>query len=102
MFFSNCVGVCSALLNLICDTLLQHIYSLEDEVMRRVDVYFGSEFFKLRLEVIRVYMDSPYFVPMCRIHTLNIDACVDFDCACHNALLWLCCSRNWMKSQRKV
>ena len=81
MFFSNCVGVCSALLNLICDTLLQHIYSLEDEVMRRVDVYFGSEFFKLRLEVIRVYMDSPYFVPMCRIHTLNIDACVDFDCA---------------------
>ncbi len=59
--FSNCVGVCSARLNLMCDTLLQHIYSLEDEVMRRVDVYFGSEFFKLRLEVIRVYMDSPYF-----------------------------------------
>jgi hypothetical protein len=72
--------------------LLQHIYSLEEEVMRRVDIYFGSEFFKLRLEVIRIFMDSPYFVAMCRIDTLNPDACIDFDCAlsqCHFAALLL-------------
>jgi len=60
---------------------LQHIYSLEDEVMRQVDFYFGSDFFNLRLEVIRIFMDSPYFVPMCRIHTVNPDACIDFDSA---------------------
>ena len=60
--------------------------------MRRVDFYFGSEFFKLRLEVIRIYMDSPYFVPMCQIDTLNPDACIDFDsalCQCPFAALLL-------------
>ncbi len=61
--------------------ILQHVYSLEDEVMRKLDIYIGSDFFNLRLEVIRIFMDSPNFVPMCRIHAVNPDACIDFDSA---------------------
>ena len=60
---------------------LQHIYMLEDEVMRKVDFFFGSDFYHLRLEAVRIFMDSPYFVPMCRIDVLNRDACIDFDSA---------------------
>ena len=41
----------------------------------------GSDFYLLRLEVVRIFMDSPYFVPMCQLHTVNHDACVDFDTA---------------------
>ena len=54
---------------------------LEDEVMLGVDSIFRSEFYQLRLETVRIFMDSPYFVPMCRIDALNRDTCIDFDSA---------------------
>jgi hypothetical protein len=49
--------------------------------MCRVDFYFGSDFYNLRLEVIRIFMDSQYFVPMCRIDAINPMLCIDFDSA---------------------
>jgi hypothetical protein len=49
--------------------------------MSRVDFYFGSDFYILRLEIVRIYMDSPYFLPMSQVDTLIPEACMNFDSA---------------------